>query len=246
MLWMPLQLDSGSFLKCSQHVAPGGPELPPAKQAVWSPKPRDWLPSDGEQKAPLLSRVPLPCLCVGWTSSLQLPGPSPQSSESLQVPVEHSNGFSSFTTAPLGLILNLELFPIHEFSSPPVRGHLRLGVWGPRCGQNRPTGLEPSRGADVCAGALLGDPLPCGYLCFHPPELYLLQLAGPASPPVPGFSPSPAGLPDPGVHPHLCGVHICPPSLTRAGDLSGSCRCGFCEVPLLGLQLWGTPFPKCL
>lgn len=119
--------------------------------------------------------------------------------------------------------LNLELFPIHEFSSRPARGRPRLGVWGLRWGQNRPNGLEPRRGVDVWAGALPGAPFHVDLSVFIPLNFISSSWLGQLlSLPLDSAAPLQGGPTDTGVHPPLCRVHICPPSLTRASDSSCS------------------------
>lgn len=79
-------------------------------------------------KAALLSPTPFPCLPVD---------PFPAAPRAVSVesrisvgPCRAQQWFLGFTTALLGLLLNLELLPIHTFSFPSVGGHPRPGVWG--------------------------------------------------------------------------------------------------------------------
>lgn len=97
------------------------------------------------------------------------------------------------------------------------------------------------------AGALPGAPFHVDLSVFIPLNFISSRWLGQLlSLPLDSAAPLQGGPTDPGVHPPLCRVHVCPLSLTRASDSSCSCRYGFCEVSSFGLQLQGTPFPKCL
>ena len=144
-----------------------------------------WKFPDGSQAVEGGGRnSPALCGCLSLpaarTPSLQLPVP-PRPRPCLCRSYQAQPRFLElFHSSPVGL-LNPETFPIPEFSSLPARGRPRRGVGG-RTTRGWPEvlwgGAETSRGATS---------RPCGSPSFGPTELYLPQLAGPASPCAPGF-----------------------------------------------------------